>query len=329
MLQPGAASSDASQLSCAAGYYASFAGGCTPCASGSYAPDSWPRATCIPCMAGRVAPRAGSAFCATCPDGTRAVDGVRCEPCPNGTVGCVFCGRMAQRAALTRPLNCRVTVSSAEGRAPAQQTCAHLPALPQGVQRLLNESRAFDPRQGEAARAAAALTRAEDLAEQLLYEAQALELPARRRLMPRAYGFAAPTADNTSSLAVPTAEAPTRGVFGWPSGWRADAAAASCICLVAAAAAGAAFALGVRRRQARANSVFACQVPALTRHHCRLYLPLLLMRQRPGSSARATATAGALERRRRRATARTTATLETGGHAAAAPARVSRLMLTS
>ena len=152
-----------------------------------------------------------------------------------------------------------MTVSSVAGRAAAEQTCAYLPAHAQGVQRLLNESRSFDPRQGEAAGAAAVSARVEDLAEQLLYEAQALELPARRRLMPRAYGFAAPLADNASSPAVLTAEAPTHSVFGWPSGWRADALAASCICIAAAAAAGAAFALGVRRRRVRASARF---VPA-------------------------------------------------------------------
>lgn len=133
-----------------------------------------------------------------------------------------------------------------------------LPAIPHEVQSLLNESRAVDLRQGEAGGvgAASGATGAEDVAEQLLYEVQALELPARRRLMPRAYGFAAPLA-NTSSLpdnssapaAAQPAAAPTRGVFGWPSGWRMDAAAASCIVLAVLAVAGAAFAAGVRRRR--------------------------------------------------------------------------------
>ena len=306
MLQPGAASSAA----CAAGSFASSDGGCTPCAPGSYAPDSWPRAACTPCLAGRVAPRAGAVFCATCPDGTRSVDGVRCKPCPNGTVGCVLRGRIfEQRAALTWRVSRRVILSSAEGRAPAEQACARLPALPQAVQRLLNESRAFEPLQDEAAEGAAAPSRGEDLAEQLLYEVQALDLPARRRLLPRAYGFAAPLADNSSSAAaasaVPAASPPTRGVFGWPSGWRADAAAASCICLAAAAAAGAAFALGARRRQVSATAAACLRLLVLT--HC--HRSVLLMRLRPGLSASATAMAGALGLHRR-ATARTTAARE-------------------
>ena len=199
-----------------------------------------------------------------------------------------------------------MSLSGVEGRAPAQQACARLPALPQAVQRLLNEARTLDPRQDEAAGAAAATTRAEDLAEQLLYEVQALELPARRRLMPRAYGVAAPLADNSSSTAA-AAASPTRGVFGWQSGWRADAAAASCICLAAVAAAGAAFALGARRRRARATAAVCLRAPVLTHRYC----SVLLMQRLPGSSASATAMAGALGLHRR-ATARTTAAREIG-----------------
>lgn len=50
----------------------------TGCAPGSYG------APCAPCLPGRVAPEAGSSFCTTCPNGTRSVDGVRCEACAAG-----------------------------------------------------------------------------------------------------------------------------------------------------------------------------------------------------------------------------------------------------
>jgi hypothetical protein len=92
-------------------------------------------------------------------------------------------------------------------------------------------------------------------------------------------------------------------VFGWPSGWRADAAAASCICLAAVAAAGAAFALGALRRRARATAAVCLRAPVLTRRYC----SVLLMRRLPGSSASAMAGALGLHRR---ATARTTAARE-------------------
>ena len=137
---------------------------------------------------------------------------------------------------------------SADEHAPAEQACARLPAQPQAVLDLLNESRAFEP--GDADAPPASALRAEDVAEQLLYEVQDLELPVRRRLMPRVYGFVAPQANSTRAPPPPppllAASAP-RSAFGWPAGRTADAATAGCICLVAVAAAGAAFVLGARR----------------------------------------------------------------------------------
>ena len=131
-----------------------------------------------------------------------------------------------------------------------------VPPQPRAVQELLNESRAFEPSVGDAAQSA---LRAEDLAEQLLYEVQSLDLPVRRRLMPRVYGFAAAQANASLGAAAPPppqtlAAAAARSVFGWPAGRQADAAAASCICLVLLAAAGGAFALGSRRVRRHAFS---------------------------------------------------------------------------
>lgn len=77
---------------CAAGHFTAGNGSCIACAPGSYSPDSWPRALCVPCAPGRVALQAGSSFCTTCPDGTRSVGGVSCAPCPAGMLGCVGCG---------------------------------------------------------------------------------------------------------------------------------------------------------------------------------------------------------------------------------------------
>ena len=104
LLPPSAAASDALPVSCAAGSFLASDGSCEPCAPGSYAPDAWPRTACAPCLAGRVAFSAGSAFCATCPDGTRSVDGVRCEACPTGTIGCVSGLRVEQMSELTAAL---------------------------------------------------------------------------------------------------------------------------------------------------------------------------------------------------------------------------------
>ena len=118
------------------------------------------------------------------------------------------------------------------------------------MQQLLNESRAFDPslRQEAGGGAPPAGLHAADLAEQLLYEVQSLDLPARRRLMPRVYGFAAAQANSSTEAQPPPPPSSdaARTVFGWPASRRANAAAASVICLVVAASAGAAFALGAR-----------------------------------------------------------------------------------
>lgn len=191
-----------------------------------------------------------------------------------------------------------------------------VPAQPRAVQELLNESRAFELSAGVGDAAQSAL-RAEDLAEQLLYEVQSLDLPARRRLMPRVYGFAAAQANASAAVAPPPpqvlAAAAARSVFGWPAGRQADAAAASCICLVLLAAAGGAFALGARRVRFRASCCLL--IASLTHRSLRSVSALLrLWRRRAMWSSRATS-AGARESPSR-STAPTTATPELSCYAA-------------
>ncbi len=103
-----AASLNASAATCAAGQFAAADGSCAACAPGSYAPDGWPRRACVPCQPGRVAPKGGSTFCATCPDGTRAVDRIRCESCPSGSLRCALLICSAhRRCTLSQCLQCR------------------------------------------------------------------------------------------------------------------------------------------------------------------------------------------------------------------------------
>ena len=134
---------------CSAGRYLSTNGSCVACEPGSYSPDAWPRSACIACALGRVAPQPGSAFCTTCPDGTRSVERVLCELCPVGTTRCAETAMVAFGSPLLfaridhcLPITRSVSLRASGGATTsASEVCVIPPAEIGKLAAMLDESR--------------------------------------------------------------------------------------------------------------------------------------------------------------------------------------------